>query len=133
MTMYGNLNHWKNKMTMTINSNPKFFRTTIRKNFLLNTTKKYFLLIGFLTFFSCNSSQDFSLESIKTPSGWGYVIKNNDKIIIKQSIIPVIQNIKSFESETEALKVGNLVLDKLKQQTSPTITKKDLILLSIRI
>lgn len=133
MTMYGNLNHWKNKMTMTINSNPKFFRTTIRKNFLLNTTKKYFLLISFLTFFSCNSPQDFSLESIKTPSGWGYVIKNNDKIIIKQSIIPVIQNIKSFESETEALKVGNLVLDKLKQQTSPTITKKDLILLSIRI
>lgn len=120
-------------MTMTINSNPKFFRTTIRKIFLLNTTKKYFLLIGFLTFFSCNSLQDFSLESIKTPSGWGYVIKNNDKIIIKQSIIPVIQNIKSFESETEALKVGNLVLDKLKQQTSPTITKKDLILLSIRI
>ncbi|GGA78420.1 hypothetical protein GCM10008015_18900 [Flavobacterium palustre] len=74
-----------------------------------------------------------SLESIKTPTGWGYVIKKNDKIMIRQSIIPVIQDVKSFENEEDALKTGNLVLDKLKQQTSPTITKKDLILLSIRI
>ncbi|RVT78577.1 DUF4907 domain-containing protein [Flavobacterium sufflavum] len=118
---------------MTINTNPKFFRTNIRKNFLFNATKKLLLLIGFIIFFSCNNKQGLNLKSIKTPTGWGYIIKNNDKIIIKQSIIPVIPNQKSFESEEEALKVGNLVLQKLKQKTSPTITKKDLILLSIKI
>jgi len=120
-------------MTMTTNTSTKFFRTNIRKNFSFDTTKKLLLLIGFLIFFSCNSKQGLSLESIKTPTGWGYLIKNNDKIIIKQSIIPVISTEKSFQSEEEALKVGNLVLDKLKHQTSPTITKKDLILLSIKI
>ncbi|MEN9908999.1 MAG: hypothetical protein RLZZ540_2148 [Bacteroidota bacterium] len=121
-------------MTMTINSNPNlFFWTNIQKNFLLSTTKKLLLLSFLWLIFSCNKKQDFNLESIKTPTGWGYTIKNNDKIIIKQSIIPVIPNQKSFESEAEALKVGKLVLDKLKHKTSPTITKKDLILLSIKI
>lgn len=119
-------------MTMTINTNTKFFWTNIRKNFLLGTSKKLVLLNFLWLIFSCNNKPDLNLESIKTPTGWGYTIKYNDKIIIKQSIIPVIPNQKSFESEEEALKVGNLVLDKLKQQTSPTITKKDLILLSIK-
>lgn len=81
---------------------------------------------------ACNNKQGLTLESMKTTTGWGYVIKNNDKIIIRQSIIPVIQNQKSFENKEEALKVGNLVLEKLKAKTSPTITKKDLILLSIK-
>ena len=117
----------------TNNKNPKFFWTNIQKNFLLGTAKKLVLLGLICLIFSCNTKPDLNLDSIKTPTGWGYTIKHNDKIIIKQSIIPVIPNQKSFESEEEALKVGNLVLEKLKQQTSPTITKKDLILLSIKI
>ena len=91
------------------------------------------MLLSFLIlFFACSKKDELNLESIKTPTGWGYVIKNNDRIIIKQSIIPVIPSQKSFETEQQALKVGNLVLQKLKDKTSPTITKKDLILLSIK-
>lgn len=48
-------------------------------------------------------------------------------------MIPVISAVKSFETEDDALKVGNLVLQKLKADLSPTITKKDLILLDIKI
>ncbi|HJR99437.1 MAG TPA: DUF4907 domain-containing protein [Flavobacterium sp.] len=117
---------------MITNTIPKYFWNKIQKYFSLSSSKKIVLLIGFLILISCNSKEGLRLESIKTATGWGYVIKNNDKIIIKQSIIPVIQNQKSFQSETEALKVGNLVLEKLKSKTSPTITKKDLILLSIK-
>jgi len=91
------------------------------------------MLLGFLMLiFACSKKEKLNLESIKTSTGWGYVIKNNDRIIIKQSIIPVIPSQKSFETEQQALKVGNLVLQKLKDKTSPTITKKDLILLSIK-
>ena len=91
------------------------------------------MLLGFLMLiFACSKKEELNLESIKTSTGWGYVIKNNDRIIIKQSIIPVIPSQKSFETEQQALKVGNLVLQKLKDKTSPTITKKDLILLSIK-
>ncbi|OYX85541.1 MAG: DUF4907 domain-containing protein [Flavobacteriales bacterium 32-34-25] len=117
---------------MIINSNPKFFWINIQKNFISNTAKKTLFLSCLLLLFACSKKEQLNLESIKTPTGWGYVIKNNDKIIIKQSIIPVIPSQKSFKNEQEALKVGNLVLQKLKDKTSPTITKKDLILLSIK-
>ena len=117
---------------MTTNTTLHFFRTNIRKNFLLNSIKTAFLLSFLVFFISCNNKDTLSLESIKTETGWGYVIKNKEQIIIRQSIIPVIANKKSFENEQEALKVGNLVLQKLKNNNSPTITKKDLILLAIK-
>ena len=71
--------------------------------------------------------------TIKTPTGWGYTISQNNKIIIKQTIIPAVQNSNSFKSETDALKVGRLVLEKLENNLSPTVTKNDLNLLSIKI
>lgn len=119
-------------MTMIINTNNQFFWANVQKIFLYSTAKKLILLSCLLLLLACNKKQELILESIQTPTGWGYVIKNNDKIIIKQSIIPVIESQKSFKNEEDALKVGNLVLQKLKDKTSPTITKKDLILLSIK-
>lgn len=118
---------------MTTNPTTKFFWTKIQENFLFSSSKKLILLSFLFLIFACNSKSDLNLESIKTENGWGYTIKQNDKIIIKQSIIPVISTKKPFETEDEALKIGNLVLRKLKHKTSPTITKKDLILLSIKI
>ncbi|WP_264565551.1 DUF4907 domain-containing protein [Flavobacterium sp. N3904] len=77
--------------------------------------------------------QNLKVESIKIKSGWGYIITNDKKIIIKQNIIPVISQQKSFETEKEALQVGKLVLQKLEANSSPTITKNDLILLKIKM
>ena len=121
-----------NKMMTTTNTNNQFFWANVQKNFLFTTVKRVLLISFLLLIFACNNKEGLILESIKTPTGWGYVIKNNDKIIIKQSIIPVIESQKSFENEKEALEVGNLVLQKLKDKKSPTITKKDLISLSIK-
>lgn len=81
---------------------------------------------------NCNRKETLQLQSIKSGLGWGYTITYNEKIIINQTVIPVISYSKSFKSEEEALKVGNLVLQKLKDNLSPTVTKKDLILLKIK-
>ncbi|WP_232735223.1 DUF4907 domain-containing protein [Flavobacterium sp. 5] len=70
---------------------------------------------------------------MQVPNGWGYQITNHDKIIIKQTIIPVISNSKGFKTEKEALIVGQLVLKKLNSNNSPTITKNELILLKIKM
>jgi hypothetical protein len=119
---------------MITNSAPKFFRTTIRKNLSLITTKnKLCLLLGLLLFVSCNKGENLNVQSLKTTTGWGYFITNNKKIIIKQTIIPVISENKSFKTEQEALKVGNLVVQKLKDDLPPTVTKKDLFLLAVKI
>ncbi|MCW2117846.1 DUF4907 domain-containing protein [Flavobacterium sp. 7A] len=74
-----------------------------------------------------------TLNSFKTSTGWGYTISQNKKIIIKQTIIPVIENNSSFKTESDALKVGQLVLEKLNNNISPTVTKNDLNLLSIKL
>ncbi|WP_244307338.1 DUF4907 domain-containing protein [Flavobacterium fluviatile] len=113
-------------MTMIINSTiTKFFRKAFRKNLL-------FILL-FLPFTTCSKKEILQAESIKTTSGWGYTISYKDKILIKQTIIPVISETKSFSSEDDALKVAGLVVKKLNQSISPSVTKNDLILLKIKM
>lgn len=113
-----------NKATMTIN-NKQFFWSKIRKNLLI-----LFLVLSIV---SCTKKEKFKTESFKTDSGWGYSISYKEKIIIKQSIIPVINDSKSFSTEQDALKTANLVVEKLKQNLSPTVTKNELILLKIKL
>jgi uncharacterized lipoprotein YehR (DUF1307 family) len=122
--MLGNLNHWMNKVTMTTNNNKQFFWSKIQKNLV------FILLV--LLFAACAKKETLKTESFKTQSGWGYTISYKNKIVIKQSIIPVISDTKSFASEDDALKTADLVVQKLKHNTSPTVTKKDLILLKIK-
>jgi hypothetical protein len=90
------------------------------------------LFVSTLVFASCIQNKTSIIQTIKTNKGWGYMITNDKKILIKQTIIPVISQIKSFKTESDALKVGNLVLQKLNNNLSPTVTKKDLILLDIK-
>ncbi|MDA6070971.1 DUF4907 domain-containing protein [Flavobacterium sp. AC] len=110
---------------MTINIQKQFFWGKIQKNVLL--------AILILQFLACAKNETFKIEAFKTTSGWGYSIATKNKIIIKQAIIPVINDNKSFSTESDALKVGHLVVEKLNNNISPTITKNDLILLKIKL
>ncbi|MCI9843165.1 DUF4907 domain-containing protein [Flavobacterium pectinovorum] len=111
---------------MIINAqNLKFFRRLFRKNLPI--------IVFFLLLTTCKKKESLQTKSIKTASGWGYTISYKDKILIRQSIIPVISNTKSFKSEDDALKVAALVVKKLNQNTSPSVTKNDLILLKIKM
>ena len=132
--MYGNLNQPKNKMITTTNNKSKFFRKQLWKNlsYIFNLSTIAFL-IGLLVFVFCQKGKDLNLQSIKVQHGWGYAITNNDRIIINQTVIPVISEYKSFQTEKEAIAVGQLVIKKLNANKSPTITKNELILLKIRL
>jgi Domain of unknown function (DUF4907) len=113
-------------MTMIINApNLKFFRNIFRKNL--------FLILFLLLLTACSKKEKLQAQSIKTASGWGYTILYDNKIVIRQTIIPVISDTKSFNSEGDALKVADLVIKKLKHNTSPSVTKNDLILLKIKL
>ena len=85
-----------------------------------------------LFFVACTKKEVLTTAVFKTNSGWGYTIAYKEKVLIKQSVIPVISDNKSFETESDALKVADLVKQKLKQNLSPTVTKNDLILLKIK-
>jgi len=81
---------------------------------------------------SCNKASGLQLQPIRTNDGWGYVISENDKTLIKQQVIPVISENKSFSSKEDALKAGALVLSRIKKNASPTLTKADLSDLKIK-
>jgi hypothetical protein len=121
-------------MTTTTNSKSKFFRKQLRKNlsYIFNLFIITFL-IGLLIFIFCQKEKSLNVQTIKVNQGWGYAIKNNNRIIIKQTVIPVISEHKSFQTEKEAMAVGQLVIKKLNANKSPTITKNELILLKIRL
>ncbi|MEM0574988.1 DUF4907 domain-containing protein [Flavobacterium polysaccharolyticum] len=101
----------------------------------LNINQKNNILVLVFAFFmyACSPKNEYQLHTIRVNNGWGYTIKLGGKTIIKQTIIPVISEEKSFVSEKDALKLGTLVVDKLNHDLSPTVTKKDIILLAIKI
>ena len=66
------------------------------------------------------------VETFKTTDGWGYSILADDSIYIKQSIIPAVQGLHAFASETDAFNVGNLIIKKIKSHQKPTIYIADL-------
>lgn len=91
------------------------------------------IIVVLLLLVSCKKKEEFEVKSFRVNEGWGYTIGINDKTIIKQTLIPTVSAKRSFKSEADALKVGNWVLERIKQNLSPTIAKKDLILLEISI
>jgi len=65
--------------------------------------------------------------------GFGYTISIHDKILIKQETIPAVDGAAAFCDSLDAVKVSNLVVQKISKKQSPTITKQDLAALKIRI
>ena len=108
-----------------ITNNKQFFWSKIQKNLVVFTL--------LLLFAACTKKEALTAAAFKTQSGWGYTITYKERILIKQSIIPVISDSKSFETESDAMKVADLVKEKLNKNLSPTVTKNELILLKIKL
>jgi len=51
--------------------------------------------------------------------GWGYDIYRNGKPYIHQPHIPGISGLKGFKSERDAMAVGNLVMEKIRNNILP--------------
>ncbi|MDO9184186.1 MAG: DUF4907 domain-containing protein [Bacteriovorax sp.] len=87
------------------------------------------LLIGFSVNFSLNKR--YNLETFKVNNGWGYSIYKEKKLIIKQENIPSIQIKKPFATETDAIKIGELMVRKLEKRKTPSITYQELLVNSV--
>jgi len=64
--------------------------TTNSKQYFWNNLQKYLIVFAILFFAACTKKESLTTASFKTDSGWGYTIAYKEKILIKQSIIPVI-------------------------------------------
>jgi len=86
----------------------------------------FLLLVTVLLVVSCTAKQPtFTVKAFETEQGWGYSIFENKKLIIKQVNIPAIQKQKSFKNERDALKIGFMVIEKLKQHKIPSLTNAE--------
>lgn len=72
------------------------------------------------------STNNFKLKTFKVNNGWGYTILKKDKVIIKQDIIPGISVKKPFATKKDAVIVGELMIEKLKDNKIPSISYKEL-------
>ncbi len=79
----------------------------------------YLLLLCSFVFFLyqilIKEKKGWQVKPFKTHYGWGYNILRNDTIFIHQEIIPAIEGRKSFASKDEAIRLGELVVSKIKQ------------------
>lgn len=89
------------------------------------------LLIAGALFFGCQKKALIQLETYKTETGWGYLLKKDGKIYIKQDRIPAVEGNYPFASKTDAEKVGRLVLTKLSSRKYPAVTPQELDSLNI--
>jgi hypothetical protein len=69
----------------------------------------------------------------RTAAGWGYEIDVDGKPFIHQDYIPAVQGKQSFRSPEDALKVGQLLLEKMKNKKRPVITVNELKNMSIKV
>ena len=108
----------------------------------MKTKKTYFLLLGllvalvYIAFRYNEVKQDTTglhTEVLQVNEGYGYKILYDDKVLVKQDFIPAIQGKKSFESEKEAMLVGNMVLRKIEKGEDPYISISELKDLQISI
>ncbi|NJK95050.1 MAG: DUF4907 domain-containing protein [Bacteroidetes bacterium] len=76
---------------------------------------------------------ELSLETFQTSIGWGYQIKVDNRTIIYQPFVPVIETHTGFASEKIAENAVRIVMDKLKRNQSPIITLNELELAGVII
>jgi hypothetical protein len=105
----------------------------IKKEKILFFTSVLMMLSGAaIVFVKSNASnpgtglKKVELKSVKKGNGWGYQINVGKNYVIQQDNIPGITGYKPFISEAEALKAGQLVVEKLKQGKLPTLNSHEL-------
>lgn len=69
----------------------------------------------------------YTVEALTIDSTqYGYIIKQNERVFIVQSFIPGTPGKLHFQSPDDAIRVGELVAERLKAEINFSITPKDL-------
>ncbi len=97
------------------------------------------IIIGCLAFSKAafsktdSSASSFSMEVIEVSGGYGYQISHNNHITIFQPFIPSVSGKKPFTEKRDAEQIGQLVMKRMKNGESYTVTLADLESLGIKI
>lgn len=90
----------------------------------INTFLK--VIIVLILIIGCKKAPVVTVSTFKVNNGFGYLIKTNEKIIIKQETIPAIEESQPFCTPKDAKKTGNLVRDKILKKQNPALSLNEL-------
>ncbi|SHI54408.1 protein of unknown function [Mesonia phycicola] len=88
-----------------------------------------FLFFKFNSFFTNNeTTSNYYAQAIEVDGGYGYEVRKkiSSKIYIKQEYIPSLNKKLVFCTKEDALKIGELVVDKLNNHINPAVSKEEL-------
>lgn len=76
----------------------------------------------------------YQVQVFQTPTGWGYQILNNKKLLIYQPTIPGQSGTVGFTSPEQARRVGERMAGKLQETMSlPSLTNDEMRQLGVKI
>lgn len=83
---------------------------------------------------SCGPDAGPDLQGSVYPAGngFGYTIKANGRLLIKQGIIPAVKGNHPFCDSTDAARVCGKVMEKIRKRKAPYITPEELKQLKIK-
>ncbi|HEY0045445.1 MAG TPA: DUF4907 domain-containing protein [Flavobacterium sp.] len=95
---------------------------------------RYLFLSLFIWCFACRPASDEVIVRKLSNGQFGYDIRFNDKIFIKQENIPAINFNTGFATDDDAKRVGELVLKKIQQNPNefPDVSVQELDSLKIQ-
>lgn len=67
------------------------------------------------------------LQTFQLRDGWGYKVLMNKKVMIYQPTIPAIDSTRPFPTEASARRIGTLVVERIKNNQSFSISTDDII------
>lgn len=96
------------------------------KKIIICSIISIFVLVAVIIGMNINSSPKMQLTVTTVKGGYGYQIKEGDRILIDQPVIPAISVEKAFKSREDAQKVGELVLQRVKSHADFSVSVKEL-------
>ena len=72
------------------------------------------------------TEHDYRYRTFHVLSGWGYDILVDDKLIIRQESIPVLNGSKGFLTKEQAAQTAEVIINKMENGQPPVITTFDL-------
>jgi hypothetical protein len=73
-----------------------------------------------------NAQVNATMKTFHTEIGWGYNVYRNDSLYIHQEYMPAVEGRKGFDTEADAKKIAELVLEKMKKSDLPVITVEEI-------
>jgi hypothetical protein len=96
---------------------------SIRKNSIIAVL---FLIIVLIAVIRSKRGHSYEIDPFRSDHGWGYDILIDNKVYIHQPFMPAVEGQVPFSNKQSARKTARLVIKKIRNHKSPSVTKEEL-------